>query len=83
MGAPFVLCDTGTTGDETTPSSKPTAVPTSNTSRAYFPYTTYGGVDMQLLLATLVLSIIRSAPHNTPPIRLVNNRTRHKCYYWY
>ena len=37
------LCDTGTTGDETTPSSKPTAVPTSHTSSAYEPYTTYGG----------------------------------------
>lgn len=47
-----VLCDTGTTGDSTTPSSKPTAVPTSNTSRAYEPYTTYGGYA---LLATLVL----------------------------
>jgi hypothetical protein len=29
---------------------------------------------MQLLLATLVLSIIRSAPHNTPPIHKLSQQ---------
>ena len=75
------LCDTGTTGDETTPSSKPTAVPTSNTSRAYEPYTTYGGYAATSC-NTGTLSYLQSIIHH-PFISLVNNRTRHKCYYWY